>query len=658
MFFLTFLILVSACRPTPVILTPSIQTTKPSTATANSIKTTAPEIFTKTLKPDLIAILPTKLSDASDTLQTLDNTKVVIRDFAEIARKYEGITNFQKQDPGPPKTYHVGDQEQFTILNDDTEEKTDIWAILRYETEHVYFWIQNQVTFDLKDVAALCNDFEGRIYPNTRKEFGSEWSPGIDNDVHLFIVFTSGLGTYVGGYFSSEDEIPRIIEPDSNMHEMFFINTDGQSLASIYMYSMFAHEFTHMITYHNQRNEETWWSEGVAQLAEFLNDTRQGWEGYSYLVSPDIPLTKWTDDMSQADSYYAGAYLFMMYLYGRFGSEALKEIILTDTTGLGHLDAYFQTHNLSRQDDGEILSSGDVFGDWQVANLINDRAVDDGKYGYKDISLPVEMAVNDSISSCPSSELNRSVNQFGTDFIEIKCPGTYTLSFKGAELTKVASGDPHSGSNFFWSNIGNESSMTLSREFDLTGLSGTIEMDFWHWYDLEKEYDYIYYLVSKDSMHWDVLKPRACNEGRESFACGITGKSTGWQKDSVDLSAYAGSKVTIQIDYQTDLALNGEGYLIDDIAIPVIGYFSDFEEDNGGWIPNGFVRISNSIPQEYVLSFVLKGAQTRVKRIQLSADQSASINFDLQTGQTAVLIVSAISRYSQMPSSYTIQIYK
>jgi hypothetical protein len=583
---------------------------------------------------------------------------VAIRDYREIAQKYKGISDFQMQVSTSPKLFQVGDQQKFTILNDDTEEKSTITATLQYETDHVYFWTEKQIKFNLKDIEALCNDFEDRIYPTDRSYFGNEWSPGIDNDAHLYIVYTGGLGTYVGGYFSSEDEVAREVNPDSNMHEMFFVNADGQDLASSYMYSLFAHEFTHMIQYNHQRNEETWWSEGSAQLAEYLNGTTQGWEGYFYLSSPDIPLTKWTDDMSQADPYYAGAYLFLAYLYERFGSTTMQKIIQSDATGMSHLDSFSQSNGIVDPNTGKILSSVDVFGDWEVANLINDSTIDNGQFGYKNMSLPGTIDVTETVSACPLIEQSRSVNQYGTDFIEITCEGSHTISFAGENTTKIVSADPHSGNEYFWSNIGNESSMTLTHEFDLTQVNGKIEMNFWNWYDLEKEYDYIYFLASTDGTHWQVLKPGACIDGKNSYACGITGKNSGWVKDSVDLSAYAGMKVMVQIDYQTDLAINGEGYLIDDISIPAINYFTDFETDEGGWVPEGFVRISNAIPQTFVLSLVNEGNQTTVKRIQLSSDQTATIDFNLQSTQKAILIVSAATRFTQIQALYKFQIVK
>jgi len=51
--------------------------------------------------------------------------------------------------------------------------------------------------------------FENKIYPTDREFFGSEWTPGVDDDPHIYILYTSGLGANVGGYFYSPDEYPR-----------------------------------------------------------------------------------------------------------------------------------------------------------------------------------------------------------------------------------------------------------------------------------------------------------------------------------------------------------------------------------------------------------------------------------------------------------------
>jgi hypothetical protein len=61
----------------------------------------------------------------------------------------------------------------------------------------------------------------------------------------------------------------------------------------------------------------------------------------------------------------------------------------------------------------------------------------------------------------------------------------------------------------------------------------------------------------------------------------------------VDLSPYAGQKVQVRFEYVTDAAVNGEGLQVDDISVPAVNYFTDFESDNGGWEPAGFARVEN-----------------------------------------------------------------
>ena len=62
---------------------------------------------------------------------------------------------------------------------------------------------------------------------------------------------------------------------------------------------------------------------------------------------------------------------------------------------------------------------------------------------------------------------------------------------------------------------------------------------------------------------------------------------------------FSGQKVTLRFEYITDMAVNGDGFLIDDVSIDAIDYFSDFEKDQGGWLAKGFVRIKNLLPQNF-----------------------------------------------------------
>jgi len=85
-------------------------------------------------------------------------------------------------------------------LNVDTNDFRNINAKLAYQTAHVYFWVEDGIKTNLSDIKRLCDAFENQIYPRNRAIFGAEYSPGVDNDVHLTILYADQLGG-AAGYF-------------------------------------------------------------------------------------------------------------------------------------------------------------------------------------------------------------------------------------------------------------------------------------------------------------------------------------------------------------------------------------------------------------------------------------------------------------------------
>ena len=49
--------------------------------------------------------------------------------------------------------------------------------------------------FDIppRDLSDLADSFENQIYPTDRAFFGSEWTPGVDGDPHIYILYARGL---------------------------------------------------------------------------------------------------------------------------------------------------------------------------------------------------------------------------------------------------------------------------------------------------------------------------------------------------------------------------------------------------------------------------------------------------------------------------------
>jgi hypothetical protein len=95
--------------------------------------------------------------------------------------------------------------------------------------------------------------------------------------------------------------------------------------------------------------------------------------------------------------------------------------------------------------------------------------------------------------------------------------------------------------------------------------------------------------------------------------------------------------VQLRFEYITDAAVNGQGFLIDDISVEAVNYQTDFESDDGGWQAEGFVRIQNALPQTYRLTLITRGDNTTVTHIPLAEDQTAEIPLSLSGGDEAIM---------------------
>jgi hypothetical protein len=286
--------------------------------------------------------------------------------------------------------------------------------------------------------------------------------------------------------------------------------------------------------------------------------------------------------------------------------------------------------------------------------------VSDGRYIYKIFPDAPQAEETESIVRCPQEPMTRDVHQYGVDYLRINCQGDFTLLFEGSTETKVVPVDPISGEYYFWSNKADEADMILTRTFDFREHDGPLTLNFWTWFDLEEDYDYAYVEVSEDGEIWEILvTPSGTikDPSGNSYGWGYNGVSGRWIEESVDLTEYAGKEVQIRFEYVTDAAVNGEGMLIDDISIPEIDYFTDFEEGSDGWESAGWVRIKNELPQNYGLALITFGDETIVTNIPLQPDTTAEIPISLnQDTDEAVLVVTGLTRYTRQKVAYRIEI--
>ncbi len=608
-------------------------------------------------------ILPTPAPVAqipTDTFSVLSNTVVPISNLADLATRLKGVKDIPATLPPPAEPPKVGDRQTFWVSNTDSHKTFQIAAILRYTTAHLYIWIQDKVRYNSSDVQELADTFENKIYPTDRKFFGSEWSPGVDDDVHLYVVYASGLGASLEGYFSSADEYSPLAYPYSNAHEMFLLNSDVVSLGNPEADKVMSHEFQHMIHWYRDRNEEAWMNEGFSVLAQLLNGYPVGYDDY-YMANPDVQLNDWPNDESKVLPHYGAGFLFLDYFLNRFGDQATQDLVADPENGMNSVEDVLKKIHAVDASSGQPISVDDFFADWAVANYVHDPKVGDGRYAYQNYPQVPKVHETEISNSCPTGDNRRSVHQYGADYIGITCPGDHVLHFIGSTETSVLAENPHSGNYAFWSNKGDESDMTLTRKFDFTGLSGPLTFSYWTWYDVEKDFDFVYLEASTDGQNWQIIKTPSStdkNLSGNSYGWGYNGVSGGgitpqWIQEQVDLSEYAGKQVYLRFEYVTDATTNGEGFMLDDLSIPQAGYSTDFEKDDGGWKGEGFVRIENTLPQTYRLELITKGKTISVSQVSLTSDNTADIPLHIGGDvKEVVLVVSGVTPFTRQTTGY------
>ena len=598
----------------------------------------------------------------TETLKQLEGIVVPENDLAGLACRFKNVCNIPPTLAAPAEPYTEGAQQTFWVNNEDTNSYFQADATLRYVTPHSYFWVENSAKYNQQDIKDLMDAFENKIYPTDREFFGSEWTPGVDDDPHIYILYTSGLGSNVGGYFYSPDEYPAQVRQYSNAHEMFYISS-SEPLSDAYTYGTLAHEFQHMIHWYQDRNETSFLNEGFSELATFLNKYDNGYFDQVYTSDPDLNLTDWLGSTGDNTAHYGASFLFVTYFLDRFGEDTTKALIHNQQNGLDSIDGTLAQNNITDPSTGKGVTADDFFLDWTITNIIQDSSVGDGRYVYHNYPKAPSASPTETITNCPADTSSRTVNQYGVDYIRINCPGNYSLHFEGATSTRILPADPHSGSHAFWSNKGDESDMTLTHVFDLTGVSGPVSMSYWTWYDIEQDFDYVYVEASTDNQHWTILTTpsgTASNPNGASYGWGYTGPSNGWIQESVDLSEFAGKKISVRFEYLTDPAVNGEGFLLDDVSIPSINYSTDFETSDSTWQEAGFTRIENALPQTFRLALITQTASgTTVQIVPVAADQSADIPLSIGKNgvKDAVLVVTGTTRFTRVIAQYQFSIH-
>ncbi|MGG5254154.1 immune inhibitor A domain-containing protein [Neobacillus sp. SM06] len=169
------------------------------------------------------------------------------------------------------------------------------------------------------------------------------------------------------------------------------------------------------------------------------------------------------------------------------------------------------------------------------------------------------------------------------------------------------------GSYEYWGGQADEMDSNMIATVDLTGKSSA-NLSFDAWYDIEEQWDFAFVQVSTDGgQTWKSLgnnntRSDVVPEGYPTIIDsmpGFTGNSNGWQKETFDLTPYAGQKIQLRLRYATDWGTSYTGFFADNIIVTADGQTileDGAENATSPFTLNGFTKFDgNKYSDHYYL---------------------------------------------------------
>jgi len=507
---------------------------------------------------------------------------------------------------------------------------------LRSIGDQVEIWVANDLSFQddrpahvvtQAQVDKLRDEFDHNIYQKDTEFFGTP-----DSHTGEYALL-SDWGYVPENYYAPEDGKERIIMLVDNIrdesyydptypffiagfysptYESYFdrniISLDTNSwdtrLENTY-FGTTAHEFQHLIHDDNDSMEETWINEGMSDFAEYLCGYGHPWGHVNFFLDhPENSLVEWdehydaeTGPETLAD--YGQAYLFQLYLNDHFGKEFIQ-MLAKDT------DHGIESVNKILDQNGTGIDFEELFRRFTLATAIDSPEPNDGIYNFDSIDLKV------NFESAAAYDKD-GVPAWGGDYKVINHANKIQqITFDGIQFMpspwKVVDDPLDTDNQVLWGNAGHELDNQMILEADLSNVdAATLQFD--NFIDIEEAWDFGMVQVSMDGGDtWTSLENQNTRDDlvadghpaiREQLP-GFTGYYDDWQKETFDLTPYAGQKILINFRYMTDWAYNDSGWFIDNIKIPEIGYYND------GSTLDDFKSIDEvkEIYVEYAVSFI------------------------------------------------------
>lgn len=593
--------------------------------------------------PPLPLVLDAPPAGAEAALAALQLADPPPRDLAELTRRFKGLEPpAVNPDARPPQPQA---RDLFWVKNQTSNTNEQIAAILVHQSDSLNFWVEEGIEVEAEALQAAVERLEQHIFPTTRAFFGTEWQPGVDNDNRVNILHVEEIGgqggTLAGGYFSAADEYVSAVNPFSNQREMFYLSLKQAPVGSQAYFEVIAHEMQHMIQWHTDHNENTWLDEGLSELSALVNGFESDRQAF-FTQRPDTPLTGWTQEGEAALAHVGASLLFATYFWERFGAEATQTLVRRPENGVQGVAVALMEQNPEWTFDAFFLT-------WATANYLAGLEREQGIYTYDRLTLS-PMALSAVVDKTPADAL-AAVHAYGVDYIAVNGESPVTLSFTGTQQVALLEADPYAGSAYWTTVPADRSDMTLTRAFDLRGLERAT-LIFWNWFEIEEGWDYGYVVVSTDGgRRWTPLPTTSsttANPQGNSLGPGLTGRSGGgaeavWVQETADLTPFAGQEILLRFEYITDDAVLGQGWAIDELAIPELDYTTSFEAGDEGWEAAGFVRHGNRLPPRFGLQaiYLPPAGPAQVELLTLNDQRQGVFRLQLSAETPQVVLVVA-----------------
>ena len=278
----------------------------------------------------------------------------------------------------------------------------------------------------------LASSFD-QIYMKEVPFFGNPSDRDNNGKIIILVLDIPNIGNNVAGFFSplnwfKNSSNPEEIDFYSNYADMIYIEKDFVQSSGL---ATLAHEFQHLIQFNTDDSEDVWLDEGLSMYAEKLtgydntiNDYIKNENGgFGYNI--DLSLTYW--EYSNI-AHYGGAYLFLLYLSDRFGSNFVSQISRdNDYQGMKSIENNLKSENLG-------INISEVFQDWSISLAINN--VNSSPYFFKNYTSQVSIQSDWNLNELKGL-FGKKVDHWASDIIDLSStpPGKYWISFHG-EISK------------------------------------------------------------------------------------------------------------------------------------------------------------------------------------------------------------------------------